>query len=120
MNSKSIKRKRLVQSDGSKKVRKGDQVMAIAGNHNGLTGTVLSVDGPKVVVQGLNLRTKHVKKSQLNPQGSMVKHEMPIHVSNLRVCVNGKPVKLKTRVNDSGDREYYFMDGETAVFYRKK
>ena len=120
MNIKSIKRKRHFQSPGSKNVRKGDDVMAISGNFNGQTGKVLSVDGPKVVVQGLNLRTKHVKRSQLNPQGSMVKHEMPIHVSNLRVCVNGKPVKLKTRVNDKGERELYFMDGETAVFYRKK
>ncbi|MBA3602254.1 MAG: 50S ribosomal protein L24 [Parachlamydiaceae bacterium] len=120
MNIKSIKRKRHFQADGSKKVRKGDEVMAISGNFNGEIGKVLSVDGPKVVVQGINLRTKHVKRSQLNSQGSMVKHEMPIHVSNVRVCVNGKPVKLKTRVNDKGDRELYFMDGETAVFYRKK
>ncbi len=120
MNIKSIKRKKHFEAAGSSKVRKGDEVMAISGNFNGQTGKVLSVSGPKVVVQGINLRTKHEKRSQLNPQGSMLKHEMPIHVSNVRVCVNGKPVKLKTRVNDKGDRELFFMDGETAVFYRKK
>ena len=47
-----------------KKIRKGDKVVGIAGNYRGQSGTVLSCNGDKVIVQGLNVRKKHVKPSQ--------------------------------------------------------
>lgn len=103
---------------GSKKICRGDQVIALSGNNRGRVGTVLSLDGTKAIVQGLNVRKKHVKPTQLNPKGGMVDREMPIHISNLRVCVNGKPVKLKTRITEGGAKELYYMDGETSVTYR--
>ncbi len=68
----------------SKKIRKGDKVIAIAGNYRGQFGTVLSCVGERIVVQGLNIRKKHVKKSQQNPHGGIVELEKPIHVSNLK------------------------------------
>jgi len=68
----------------NKSVRKGDTVFVIAGNERGKTGTVLAYSGDKVLVQGLNMRKKHVKRSEQNPNGGIVEREMPIHVSNVK------------------------------------
>ncbi len=85
-------------NQSNKKIRKGDRVVAIAGNNKGLMGTVLSRKGDKVVVQGLNVRKKHVKKSQEAPKGRIVEIERPIHISNVKVCVEGDTAaKLKVR-----------------------
>lgn len=102
----------------SKKIRKGDQVMALTGNNKGLTGNVLAIDGEKVLVQGLNVCKKHTKPSELYPKGGIIERERPIHVSNLRVCVDGTPVKLKSRDTKDGGRELFYMKGDEAVSYR--
>lgn len=100
------------------KMKKGDQVIAIAGNERGRTGSVLSLNGDKILVQGLNVRKKHVK-AQGNQKGQIVEIESPIHVSNLKVCTSeGKPIKLKVRLDENGKRELYYMDGDQAVTYR--
>lgn len=119
MNRHSIRRKRKLAAPGSKRIHKGAQVMVICGDDLGKLGTVLAVEGPKVLVQGINMVKKHVKRSQENPKGSTILFEKPVHVSNLRICVNDKPVKLKSRVNAEGNRELYFMEGDTAVVYNK-
>ena len=74
-------------SNRTKKMRKGDRVIAIAGNNKGLTGTVQSFKGERVVVQGLNVCKKHIKKTQDAPKGRIVEIERPIHVSNLKLYV---------------------------------
>ena len=56
----------------SKKIREGDQVLVLAGNDKGKTGVVLSRQGDRVVVQGINIKKKHVKKSEQNPQGGVL------------------------------------------------
>jgi large subunit ribosomal protein L24 len=119
MKKRPIRKKRRDRQPASNKICKGDQVIAKSGVNRNRIGTVLSVVGTKVVVQGLNVRKKGVKASQTSPQGGFVEREMPIHVSNLRLCVNGKPVKLKTRVLEGGGKELYYMDGEQAVTYRE-
>jgi len=102
-----------------RKIRQGDKVIAISGASRGLTGTVLSCNGEKVIVQGLNFRKKHVKRSEQNRNGGTIELEAPIHISNLRVCLeDGKPVKLRVRRDGEGNRELYFMDGDKAVTYR--
>lgn len=103
----------------TKKIRKGDRVVAISGNDQGLIGTVQSRAGDKVIVQGLNLRKKHVKKSQEAPKGRIVEIERPIHVSKLKVCVEGDTVaKLKVRTNEQGDREFVYKQGDQEMVYR--
>lgn len=100
------------------KIRKGDKVVAISGNYRGQTGTVLSRDADKAVVQGLNVRKKHVKATQANPKGGILELEKPIHISNLKVCDSlDKPIKLKVRSNKkSGERElYHIVDGKEVV-----
>lgn len=103
----------------SKKIRKGDRVMAIAGNNKGLIGTVLSKKEDRVVVQGLNMRKKHIKRSQEVPQGRIVEMEKPIHVSNLKVCVEGETAaKLHVRTNEQGDRHFVYHQGDQEKIYR--
>lgn len=66
-------------------VKKGDTVEVIAGNDKGTRGKILAVYTKKdrVLVEGVNIRTKHEKPTQENPQGSRSKREAPIHISNV-------------------------------------
>lgn len=66
-------------------VRKGDKVLVISGNDKGKQGEIKQVlrDKGRVVIEGVNLRWKHVKPTQQNPQGERVQREFPIHASNV-------------------------------------
>ncbi len=66
-------------------VRKGDQVIVISGNDKGTTGEIREVNREKsrVVVEGVNLRWKHVKPTQQNPKGERIQAECAIHSSNV-------------------------------------
>ena len=68
-------------------VRKGDQVEVISGNHRGSIGKVLEVIARKqrVLVEGVRMIKRHLKKSQDNPQGKIAEREGPIHISNVKV-----------------------------------
>ncbi len=103
----------------TKKVRKGDKVVVLAGTSKGLNGTVLKVQANYVVVQGLNLKKKHVKRSEANPKGGIVEMEAPIHISNVRVCdENGKALKLKGDTEKSGERKLSYMQDNKKTTYR--
>lgn len=103
----------------SKKMRKGDRVVAIAGNNRGLIGVVQSLKGDRVIVQGLNIRKKHIKKSQELPKGRIVEMERPVHISNLMICVEGdSAAKLKVRTNEEGVRQYVYKKGDQEMIYR--
>ena len=67
------------------KIRVGDTVVVIAGKDKGKTGEVLQVlaKEERVIVEGVNMVTKHVKPSQADPEGGIVNKEAPIHVSNV-------------------------------------
>lgn len=64
-------------------IKKNDQVIVIAGNAKNKTGRVKEVIGDRVIVSGLNMRKKHVKPSQENPQGGRIEEEGSIHISNV-------------------------------------
>ncbi len=70
------------------KIKKGDTVVILTGRNKGSKGEVLQVmpEERRVVVQGVNIATKHVKPSQENPQGGLVKSERAIHVSNVALA----------------------------------
>ena len=94
-----------------RKIRKGDEVVVITGKDKGRTGEVLRVladkDNPsaeKVVVKGVNVRTKHIKPSQANPQGGTVNLEMPIHISNVSPVVGGKPSRVRFVTKADGSK----------------
>ena len=67
------------------RIRKDDMVVVIAGDHKGARGKVLRVlpDRQRVVVEGVNLVYRHVRKSQRNPQGGRIQKEAPLHLSNV-------------------------------------
>ena len=69
------------------KIRKGDEVLVLAGKDKGKRGTVLRrVDSEKVVVEGVNRVKKHVRPNPVKGQpGGIVEKEMPLHVSNVAI-----------------------------------
>ncbi len=68
------------------KLKKGDEVVVIAGDHKGSKGKILEVIRTKnrVLVEGVNLVKKHQRKTQDNPQGSIIEREASIHFSNVK------------------------------------
>jgi large subunit ribosomal protein L24 len=104
----------------TKKIRKGDRVLVISGNAKGMTGTVMKNQGDRMLVQGVNMRKKHVKKSQTNPRGGVIEIEAPVHVSRLALCDEaGKRLKVKMQVNKKGERSLCYMQEGKAVELRK-
>ena len=73
-------------------VRKGDNVEVISGNFKGSSGKVLEVLPKKqrVLIEGVRLIKKHLRKSQDNPEGKIAEREGPIHISNVRVLDAGE------------------------------
>ncbi len=107
------------KSQGTKKIRKGDKIIVIAGNYAGQTGVVLKRKEDRVVVQGINMRKKHVKKSQQSTKGNILSIECPIHVSNVKVCIGeDKPVKLKVKTDKQGNRQLAYHENGKDVVYR--
>ena len=78
------------------KIKKGDTVKVIAGKDNGKEGKVVSVDQKtgKVVVEGVNVITKHAKPSAANPNGGIVQKEAPIDGSNVMLVYKGKATRV--------------------------
>ena len=86
------------------RVKKGDTVVVIAGKDKCKKGLVLSVDAKndKVLVEGINIATKHNKPSATNPQGGITTKEAPIHISNVMPFdpESGKGVRVRYEVKD--------------------
>jgi large subunit ribosomal protein L24 len=81
-------------------VKKGDQVEVISGNFRGSTGKILQVLARKerVLIEGVRLIKKHLRKSQDNPSGKIAEREGPIHISNVKVVERSeKAKKTKTK-----------------------
>jgi len=76
-------------------VKKGDHVEVIAGNFRGSSGRILAVFPGKqrVLVEGVRIIKKHLRKSQDNPSGKIAEREGPIHISNVRLLEREKPEK---------------------------
>lgn len=97
-------------------IKKGDTVKVIAGNANGKSGVVLEVlpEKRRVIVEGVNVVTKHIKPSAAKPEGGLEKTEAAIHISNVmlvdpstgeatrtgRKLVDGKLVRFSKKTGD--------------------
>ncbi len=94
------------------KIKSGDTVQVIAGDHKGAEGKVLKVlkDKNKAIVEGVNMVKKHTKPSAQSPQGGIVEKEAAIHVSNLSLLTTKGET---TRVG-------YRMEGDKKVRFSKK
>jgi large subunit ribosomal protein L24 len=88
-------------------VKKGDQVQVISGNFRGSSGKVLQVMSRKnrVLIEGVRMIKRHLRKSQDNPQGSIAEREGPIHISNVKLVERTekktkKEGKAKAKANE--------------------
>ena len=104
----------------SKWLRKNDSVVVITGNDKGRTGKVLGFLKERVLVQGVNMRKRHMKKTQEQKTGQIIDKECSIHRSNVAICnQDGKPLSLKVKYSDDGTKELVYFDNEKEVVYRK-
>jgi large subunit ribosomal protein L24 len=94
-------------------VRKGDTVVITSGDHKGQIGEIVRVipDKDRVVVKGINLRTKHLKPSRINPQGGIITKEAPIHISNVSPVVDGKPTRVRFQTKPDGSKARLAVKG---------
>ena len=93
------------------KLKSGDTVKVIAGDHKGSEGKVLQIikDKDRVLVEGVNLVSKHTKPNAQNPQGGIVKKEASLHISNVMLVEEGVAVRVG-----------YKVDGDTKTRISKK
>lgn len=94
------------------KIKSGDTVKVVAGDHKGSEGKVLTVliEKNKAIIEGVNMVKKHTKPSAQNPQGGIIEKEAPIHISNLSLLTSKGET---TRVG-------YRVEGDKKVRYSKK
>ncbi|MEN9649231.1 MAG: ribosomal protein large subunit ribosomal protein [Candidatus Parcubacteria bacterium] len=78
------------------KIKKGDNVIIVAGKDKGKTGKVLIAmpKEDKVLVEGINIKKRHQKSRTQGGKGSVVEIATPVHVSNVMVAVEGKPARV--------------------------
>lgn len=88
-------------------VRRDDIVEVIAGDHKGQTGKVLRVDRERevVVVEGVNMVYRHMRRSRQNPQGGRIQKEAPIHLSNVLPVdpKTGRGARIRMQVDRGAD-----------------
>lgn len=95
-------------------IKKGDTVKIIAGESKGIEGKVIKIYPQKqrALVEGENVKkiSKHVRPSNANPQGGIIKDDKPIHVSNLMLIdpASGKPARIGHKRNKDGKLERIF------------
>jgi len=88
-------------------VKKGDQVEVISGNFRGSSGRILAVFPAKqrVVVEGVRIIKKHLRKSQDNPGGKIAEREGPIHISNVKLIEREKKTEKKAAKKSKKEAE---------------
>ena len=88
-------------------VKKGDNVEVISGNFKGSSGKVLEVRARKqqVLVEGVRIIKKHLRKSEDNPQGKIAEREGPIHISNVKLLETEKGTKTKAKPKKQAEKK---------------
>jgi len=102
---------------GAAKIKKGDEVVVLAGKDKGRKGTVQQVmpkDG-KVIVEGVNVATRHRKPSQTNPQGGIDRFPAPMDISKVAVAdpKDGSPTRVRFEEKDGKKVRVAVKSGET-------
>ncbi len=92
----------------SMKIKKGDMVKVIAGKDKDKEGKVIAVlrEKNRVLVEGVNVVTKHAKPSMANQQGGILHQEGPIDISNVMLLHKGKPTRVGFKMD--GDKKVRF------------
>lgn len=96
------------------KIKKGDTVKVITGKDNGKEGKVISVNpkNKKVLVEGVNMITKHAKPSAANQNGGIIQKEAPIDMSNVMYVHKGKATRIGFKVENDKKVRFAKSTGE--------
>ena len=99
------------------KIKSGDIVRVIAGDHKGAEGKVLRVykEKNKAIVEGVNMVSKHTKPSAKSPQGGIVKKEAPIHISNIALIDPKSKKATRVGMKVEGDKKVRFSKKSNQV-----
>jgi len=99
----------------SMKIKKGDMVKVIAGKDKDKEGKVIAVNKKEntLLVEGVNMITKHTKPSMANQQGGIVHQEAPIHASNVMLLHEGKATRVGFKME--GDKKVRFAKATGKV-----
>lgn len=99
------------------KIKSGDIVRVIAGDHKGSEGKVLKVDREKnkAIVEGVNMVSKHTKPSAKSPQGGIVKKEAPIQISNISLIDPKTKETTRVGIRVEGDKKVRFSKKSNQV-----
>jgi large subunit ribosomal protein L24 len=99
------------------KIKTGDIVRVIAGDHKGAEGKVVKVDREKnkAIVEGVNMVSKHTKPSAKSPQGGIVKKEAPIQISNISLIDPKTKETTRVGVRVEGDKKVRFSKKSNQV-----
>ena len=96
-------------SSAKYQIMKGDRVRVIRGNDREVEGSVLEVirDNGQVRVEGVNMRKRHTRPSEANPDGGIISFEAPINVSNVMLIdpATDEPSRVRIRVEEDGTKE---------------
>ena len=100
------------------RIRKGDQVIVIAGADKGKKGEVVRVAGDRVVVQNINIVKRHTKPNpQAGNAGGIVEKEAPLHISNVMLLnpATGKGERIGFKVLENGHKVRVFRSSGEAI-----
>ena len=99
------------------KIKTGDIVRVIAGDHKGAEGKVLKIDREKnkAIVEAVNLVSKHTKPSAKSPQGGIVKKEAAIQISNLSLIDPKTKEATRVGIRIEGDKKVRFSKKSNQV-----
>ena len=88
------------------KLKTGDKVIVIAGSNKGKEGKIIKKLEDKVIIEGVNLRKKHLKPKNNNGTGEIIEQEAPIHASNVMIIdpKTKKPTKIKKVIDEKGKK----------------
>jgi len=93
----------------TRRIARGDRVRVIRGNHRDAEGAVLRVlrGADQVVIQGVNMRKRHSRPTQANPEGGIITFEAPIHISNVMLIdpASDEASRIRIRIEPDGRKE---------------
>jgi large subunit ribosomal protein L24 len=106
------------------RIRQNDIVRVIRGKDRGKVGKVIRVlpDKKKVIVEKVNMVKRHVRPSDVNPQGGIIENESPIFITNVMIMCDrcNKPVRVGYKITDGGEKFRYCKICEEVIEEKKK
>ena len=88
------------------KLKTGDTVVVISGNHKGASGAIKSINREthRVIVEGVNMVKRHTKPSPQQPEGKIIEKEGSLHISNVKLKVGDVVTRVGRKLNESGTK----------------